>query len=204
MSRRRTTTRIFLCLAHFFVYASAGAQDYLYSQSNKIDPFLPMSLKKTSVRGLSRLQDFSVDELELVGTVFGGEISALIMTPDKEGVLSKIGDRVGKKGGRIIAISNDKVVVREPLVGVGGSGALKGYSDAILPLMAKPKRSSTLPNQSMNGMSNGGVILPYFMGGFRGAPASPNDAIAPTTAVPGDFFNPNSKLPRFPKSRESR
>lgn len=113
----------------------AHAQDYRYNPANKVDPFLPLQLRRPTIRGLSRLQDYEIAELELVGTVLGSEITALILTPaPPEGILAKIGDRVGRKGGRIIAISRDKVVVREPAVGTLVPGRTQKFNDVTMVL----------------------------------------------------------------------
>ena len=125
-----------------FVVGVAGnvahADDYVYNAANKVDPFQPMSLRKPNIRGVSRLQDYETAQLELVGTVLGAEITALILTPEpREGVLAKIGDRVGRKGGRIIAIARDKVVVREPNQGLVESGRPQKFNDVTMTLSSR-------------------------------------------------------------------
>ena len=122
------------------------AQDYKYNPANKLDPFQSITLRKPNIRGLSRLQDYDVSELELVGTVVGEEISALILTPEpREGILAKIGDRAGKKGGRIIAISRNKVVVREPTQGLIVPGKNHKFSDVVMLLASRTAESLLKP-----------------------------------------------------------
>jgi Tfp pilus assembly protein PilP len=101
----------FLLLPVCWIICSA----YTYRPEGKTDPFAPLSLIRPTLTGSTRLQQHEISEFELVGTLFGRESTALLMTPDpKEGVIARIGDRIGRHGGRIVSIARDRVLTREP------------------------------------------------------------------------------------------
>lgn len=88
---------------------------YTYRPEGKTDPFAPLSLIRPTISGTTRLQQHEITEFELVGTLFGKEPTALLMTPEpKEGVIARVGDRIGRHGGRVISIARDQVLTREP------------------------------------------------------------------------------------------
>ena len=138
-----------LALANAAWSQRAEAQDYRYNPANKVDPFLPITLRKPTIKGMSRLQDYDVAALELVGPVMGAEMTALILTPaPREGILAKIGDRVGKKGGRVIAISRAKLVVREPSQDSPVTGRAQKFVDITMTLSStKAKEKAQRPDK---------------------------------------------------------
>lgn len=88
---------------------------YTYRPEGKTDPFAPLSLIRPTLSGTTRLQQHEITEFQLVGTLFGKEPTALLMTPEpKEGVIARVGDRIGRHGGRVISISRDQILTREP------------------------------------------------------------------------------------------
>lgn len=88
---------------------------YTYRPKGKTDPFAPLSLIRPTLSGTTRLQQHEITEFQLVGTLFGKEPTALLMTPEpKEGVIARVGDRIGRHGGRVISISRDQILTREP------------------------------------------------------------------------------------------
>jgi hypothetical protein len=107
---------------------------YTYRPEGKTDPFAPLSLIRPTLTGSTRLQQHEITEFELVGTLFGKESTALLMTPDpKEGVIARIGDRIGRHGGRIVSIARDRVLAREPSAkSVPGQNIQ--FSDIVIPL----------------------------------------------------------------------
>ena len=100
----------------FLVFAGAMLlHGYTYRPEGKTDPFAPLSLIRPTLSGTTRLQQHEITEFELVGTLFGKEPTALLMTPEpKEGVIARVGDRIGRHGGRVISIARDQVLTREP------------------------------------------------------------------------------------------
>lgn len=107
---------------------------YTYRPEGKTDPFAPLSLIRPTLSGTTRLQQHEITEFELVGTLFGKEPTALLMTPDpKEGVIARIGDRIGRHGGRVISIARDQVLTREPSA-ESIPGQLVQFNDIVITL----------------------------------------------------------------------
>lgn len=107
---------------------------YMYRPEGKPDPFAPLSLIRPTLSGTTRLQQHEISDFELVGTLFGKEPTALLMTPDpREGVIARVGDRIGRHGGRIVSITRDRVLAREP-----SSTSIPGqsiqFTDIVIPL----------------------------------------------------------------------
>lgn len=172
------------CLALFALLAlsfagragTARAEAYRYEAGMKVDPFSPLPLVKPSVKGLTRLQEYDLKDFQLVGTLMGSEVSALIMTPDpREGIIAKIGDRIGKNGGSIIAITRKKMVVREPIKNAFGTTGKK-FEDTTIELENKNKTKSDVLNP---GGASGGISP----GGFPGF--NPSGAAASMPLAPG-------------------
>ena len=123
-----------ILLFHSYNFASAE-ENYRYDPGIKTDPFAPINLSRPTVRGMGRLQEYELSQLELVGTVLAADVTALLMTPEpREGLLARIGDRVGKKGGRIISITRTKIIVREPIEAVGLNAPAGKFNDFIIEL----------------------------------------------------------------------
>ena len=110
MRRRKKESLLFLVFAGAMLL-----HGYTYRPEGKTDPFAPLSLIRPTLSGTTRLQQHEITEFELVGTLFGKEPTALLMTPErKEGVIARVGDRIGRHGGRVISIARDQVLTREP------------------------------------------------------------------------------------------
>jgi len=107
--------------------------DYHYAQFGKGDPFVPpltLSPEKKSVAVInasgmeipivSPLQRFAITDLNLTGIwqLSNGERKGMVMTPQGGqesglGIIVRVGDPIGKRGGRVIAIAGDYLTVRE-------------------------------------------------------------------------------------------
>lgn len=93
--------------------------EYHYESSAKLDPFIPPLISslvaKAVIDVISPLQRFNLFELKLVGVwvLRNNEKKAMIMTPKMEGVVVGVGDPLGKRGGKIVKISDKHVVTRE-------------------------------------------------------------------------------------------
>jgi hypothetical protein len=90
-----------------------------YNPNGKPDPFKPLtfgSIEQSSALGGdgTALSESDLSTIRLVGTALGTEMSAIIMA-DRQGHIAKVGDKVGRGGGRLIAITNSKIVIRMPL-----------------------------------------------------------------------------------------
>lgn len=173
----------FLFAFIFEMVPRAQAEMYRYNPANKVDPFSPLPLLRPSIKGVTRLQDYELSELELIGTIMASEVSALIMTPDpREGILSKVGDRIGKHGGTIIAVSRNKIVVREPsaslIPGVRGK-----FTDTTMNLSQPKKKDGEKEKSISAGADNANSKL-------SGTSGSAN--------FPG--LPPPSQIPSFSKS----
>jgi Tfp pilus assembly protein PilP len=108
---------------------------YTYRPEGKLDPFAPLSLIRPTLTGTTRLQQHEISDFELVGTLVGKEPTALLMTPDpKEGILVRVGDRIGRHGGRIVSISRDRVLTREPSAN-SIPGQFTQFTDISIPLI---------------------------------------------------------------------
>ncbi len=103
---------------------------FLYEPGELPDPFKPRSLKPAKGGGglqpdLSRpkevLEQFPLDGLRMVGTIIkGGQIYALVRTPESTLYRVKKGDHMGLNFGLVIAITDASIELRETVQdGVG-------------------------------------------------------------------------------------
>lgn len=106
-----------LILFNVLLTAKSFAAPYSYDPSNKRDPFRPMPLNESSLAGMGVLEQYDVRELRLSGTLLGLEPSALLITPSNEAVIAHVGDRIGKRGGYLMNVTRDAIIVREPVNG---------------------------------------------------------------------------------------
>jgi hypothetical protein len=88
--------------------------EYRYNPIGKSDPFKPIPLSRAIVQSENQLTDRDINDIRLVGTALGSEMSAIIMISGK-GVIARVGDKIGQKNGRIVSISNDRIVIRQPI-----------------------------------------------------------------------------------------
>lgn len=130
--------------------------EYRYAAFGKGDPFIPPLMTEEVVSKvinaveiplLSPLQQFELRDLSLVGVwqLANGERKAMIMTPSgaadsTQGIIVRGGDPVGKRGGRILAIGDNFLTVREFQLGEDGT---RQFSDQQM-FMGQNPRSSHL------------------------------------------------------------
>ncbi len=112
--------------------------DYRYAAFGKHDPFVPpMITERDAVAAaaidsleipiISPLQRFTLKELTVIGIwqLSNGEHKAMLMTPSTggagQGIIVKIGDSIGNRGGKIQAIGDDFMTVREFLLAQDGT-----------------------------------------------------------------------------------
>jgi len=117
--------------------------DYNYASFDKEDPFIAPYIKKqkpewseSSVKEtpiISVLQEFELSELKVVGIWQGdkGERKSLIMAGTTEAVVTRVGDPIGRRSGKILAIGENSLIVREMRYGPDGTAQ---YEDIDMPL----------------------------------------------------------------------
>jgi len=106
-------------------------EDFQYQPGEFPDPFKPRSMKPTQGAGgiqpdLNRqkefLEGFPLDALRMVGTLQkGGQLYALIKTPDGSVNSVKKGNHIGQNYGLVVGITESGVELREMLQ--DGAGA---------------------------------------------------------------------------------
>ncbi len=111
--------------------------DYRYAAFGKPDPFVPPLLIEAEPPGpsaleiplVSPLQRFQLEDLAVVGVwqLASGDRKAMILTPGNRGgnagagIIVKNGDLIGNRGGKILAIADDFLTVREFYLGADGT-----------------------------------------------------------------------------------
>ena len=116
---------------------------YNYSAVKRHNPFVPSIVTRNQRRAvelgsndveipiLSPLQVFSLSQLVVIG-VWASESKgwrAIIQTPSSQGIEVGLGDPAGNSGGRVMAISEESVLVREFKVRADGG---REYKDVLL------------------------------------------------------------------------
>jgi len=93
---------------------------YLYDPIGKRDPFksfIVVSPEPTALREnemLTPLQRLDINQLRLVGTVTGkGSERALVEDAAGKGYILSMGSYVGKNGGKVVKITDGKVIIEE-------------------------------------------------------------------------------------------
>ena len=92
-----------------------------YRAQGRRDPFRPLITTRPAPprprRGGGPLQQVSATELRLEGIVRSPRgYVALVMGPDGKGYTLRVGTPVGAEGGRVRAITQDQVIIEEPVV----------------------------------------------------------------------------------------
>jgi type IV pilus assembly protein PilP len=104
-------------------------QGYLYDPIGKRDPFRSFildRLKEFDSAAKGPLEQFDLSQLSLNGIVWDTRRQrALILDPSGQGYIIEEGDAIGKNDGRVIAIDDNVVVVREAYVDFHGEKTTK-------------------------------------------------------------------------------
>lgn len=112
--------------------------DYSFASFGRSDPFVPPLITKEiaaqqkqvpvdplEIPIVSPLQQYSLSQLHIVGIwqLESGERKAMVMASgsQNQGIVVKSGDPIGNRGGKIIAIGNEFVMVREFLLAPDGT-----------------------------------------------------------------------------------
>lgn len=106
--------------SHVIVNTTAPKfNDYHYSSMNKPNPFIPPtinSLLKSEILPVeSELQKFPLSEFKIVGiwSLRNTEMRAMMLTPTGQGIVAENGNKIGRRGGKIVEIDEKSVLVRE-------------------------------------------------------------------------------------------
>ncbi|NTU59495.1 MAG: pilus assembly protein PilP [Deltaproteobacteria bacterium] len=98
-----------------FTYSPVGLRD-------PFEPFIKLEEKKVAKRPVEKvaapqtpLQRYSTEELKLAGIVWGeeGRARALIEDPQGKGYAVAVGTLVGDRGGRVVRILPDRIIIEE-------------------------------------------------------------------------------------------
>ncbi len=107
----------------------AQGQGYLYDPIGKRDPFRSFildRLKELDSASKGPLEQFDLSQLSVNGIVWETERQrALILDPSGQGYIIQEGDPIGKNDGRVIAIGDNVVIVREAYVDFHGETTTK-------------------------------------------------------------------------------
>lgn len=110
-------------------------ESYIYAGEEFVDPFLSLNLRKVDpVAGTGEtdeifeperrrepLEQFPLDSLRMYGTMSReGQDWALVGTPDGGTHTVTVGNHAGQQNGKIIAINEQEVVLREVVKGPSG------------------------------------------------------------------------------------
>jgi Tfp pilus assembly protein PilP len=102
--------------------------DYHYASFGRSDPFVPPMPHFEAIEGerlvdnleipiVSPLQRYAISSLNVVGIwqTAAGERKAMILTPEgrSQGIVVKVGDPIGDRGGKIMDIGTEDITVRE-------------------------------------------------------------------------------------------
>jgi len=95
-----------------FIYDPTGLRD-------PFEPFIKLEEKKPVPKAFvprTPLQGYPADQLKLVGVVWGGDdtkAKALIEDPQGKGYAVGVGTLVGDRGGKVVRILPDRIVIEE-------------------------------------------------------------------------------------------
>jgi len=102
---------------------------YLYDPIGKRDPFRSFildRLKEMDSAAKGPLEQFDLSQLSVNGIVWDADRQrALILDPSGQGYIIQEGDPIGKNDGRVMAIDDNVVVVREAYVDFHGETTTK-------------------------------------------------------------------------------
>ena len=92
-------------------------EEYTYNPIGKRDPFksfLAEEIAPGSLKTLTPLQRFDIDQMGLIGIIWGiSTPRAMVTTPDGKGYVVQKGTLVGKQWGKVSRITQDEVIISE-------------------------------------------------------------------------------------------
>mgnify|MGYP006274740899 CR=1 FL=1 len=112
-----------------------------FTLAPSVDPFKPFVYKETDAeprkkeiknRELTPLEKVNVSQLRLVGIMWHpdrpSKAKAMVQLPDGKGYMLKVGTKVGQRSGKVVRITQNKVVVRVEVVDFLGKTKKKDVS----------------------------------------------------------------------------
>ncbi len=85
------------------------------------DPFKQPELKISKTEPKSDLENYKVDDFKMVAVVTGPyRVRAMVQSPDGKSHLVAQNSKIGQRGGKVLKVTADEVVVREKIVNVFG------------------------------------------------------------------------------------
>lgn len=173
--------------------------EYHYAAFGKPDPFIPpmVAAKTQDVAGpsglevpiVSPLQKFALSDLRVVGIwqLSSGERKALVMTPGggaeggrQQGIIVRNGDSIGNRAGKILAIGETVITVREFRLAADGT---RQYEDAQMLMGNSDPNKASGKLKFTPGQAAPEVIIEGQSGAIQGAPAA-NEAPGSAQAAP--------------------
>ena len=150
---------LFFIVILLLVFSQKVVFAYQYNPKDKLDPFMMFQKEHDEIRSTGvKFDQFEAAALTLGGTMIGNKSSAVVLSPDgKDGTVVKVGDKIGKNGGKIVSITRNKVIIRESYKTKNG---LERYQDVRLEMARAVKN----PRPDQPGIAG---IAPA--GAFQGA-----------------------------------
>lgn len=98
--------------------AVAEPPKYVYNPVGKRDPFQSLLEIRKPVASRAEpktpLEQFDLDQVRLIGSIIGmAQPRAMVMAPDGKSYIVRIGTRLGKNNGVVVAIEKDRIIVEE-------------------------------------------------------------------------------------------
>jgi type IV pilus assembly protein PilP len=95
-------------------YETKGRRDPFESILKEKLPELPPGPVKDEKRPPEPLEQFELSSLQLMGIIWGGlGRRAVIKAPDGKGYFVSVGMYMGQNGGQVVAVENDRLVIKE-------------------------------------------------------------------------------------------
>ncbi|MBP9706155.1 MAG: pilus assembly protein PilP [Oligoflexales bacterium] len=133
------------------------SEGYNYAVFNRSDPFVPPYLKQRSLEdaeepivSVLQLHDLASLTVNGVWRSQQGDPKALIMTKNKEGVIVSLNDPVGNKNGKVVAIADQAVTIRQFSYSGDGSRQFEDFELALQTVSYDLQGAQKLQLDSLN------------------------------------------------------
>jgi Tfp pilus assembly protein PilP len=84
------------------------------------DPFKRPDVETAKAIAREELENYGLDSLKLVGVMTGPRLRALLLANDGKTFVVRTGKKIGQRGGVVLKITPEKIVVREKIANVLG------------------------------------------------------------------------------------
>lgn len=133
------------------------SEGYNYAVFNRTDPFVPPYLKQRSLEdaeepivSVLQLHDLANLTVNGIWRSHQGDPKALIMTKNKEGVIVSLNDPVGNKNGKVVAIADQAVTIRQFSYSGDGSRQFEDFELALQTISYDLQGAQKLQLDSLN------------------------------------------------------